>query len=322
MEHIIAKIDSILSHEPEAIRRAGKEYNFEDVYPILMKENAVLKTIRDNKVFLENVPQILLPNLQTTLNQLEAVFQSAAGFNPKGVENPNTERDNIANQVRANYGAFYQNILIPLKILMPEDDKNQEKIRKLIIDAETGLDEIKRAKTDADTVLKEIRGISAQTGVSKFESVFLRQAFIHRVWAIAWGVFVILGGIGMGSYIIWVLKGLMPNGNGGISFESYLHELVIKIMILSILSIVLYFFIRNYNANTHLYTLNKHRANCLKVFKAFIEATEDTQIRDGILMQTTKAIFEAGDTGFISSRLQKQQGFEITNLMEKIGKGT
>ena len=70
----------------------------------------------------------------------------------------------------------------------------------------------------------------------------------------------------------------------------------------------------------HLYTVNKHRENSLKTFQSFVKSTEDKKIQDVILTQATKAIFEVGDSGYLSSKEKTIRGLEITKIFDGIDK--
>jgi hypothetical protein len=53
----------------------------------------------------------------------------------------------------------------------------------------------------------------------------------------------------------------------------------------------------------HLYTLNKHRANTLKSFEYLTQASDKIEAAsyNAILLKVTEAIYESGQTGYISS---------------------
>lgn len=65
----------------------------------------------------------------------------------------------------------------------------------------------------------------------------------------------------------------------------------------------------------HLYKLNKHRQNSLRVFEAFIKTADDEKTKNIIRLQATKTIFESGDTGFVKNVESKQQDLNINNLI-------
>jgi len=90
-----------------------------------------------------------------------------------------------------------------------------------------------------------------------------------------------------------------------------------KILLLSFFSVVFYQIARNYNANMHLYTLNKHRENSLRAFQTFVTSTDDPQTKDTVLTQATKAIFEAGNTGYVSSKEGSSSALETVKIIDQ-----
>jgi hypothetical protein len=68
----------------------------------------------------------------------------------------------------------------------------------------------------------------------------------------------------------------------------------------------------------HLHTLYKHKEVSLLTFKAFVEGAEDPKIKDAILLQATKSIFDIGDTGYLSSKESTVTGFETIKIVENL----
>ncbi|MDE0485291.1 MAG: hypothetical protein OXI67_22190 [Candidatus Poribacteria bacterium] len=61
--------------------------------------------------------------------------------------------------------------------------------------------------------------------------------------------------------------------------------------------------IKNYTAEKHLQTVNRHRQNALATFGAFVEAAgENRETRDAVLLAATKAIFDANQSGYLSAK--------------------
>ena len=56
---------------------------------------------------------------------------------------------------------------------------------------------------------------------------------------------------------------------------------------------------RMYKTNKHQESINKHRANALQTFQAFVEATIDPAVRDAVLMETTRSIFTITPSGYL-----------------------
>lgn len=56
---------------------------------------------------------------------------------------------------------------------------------------------------------------------------------------------------------------------------------------------------RNYKALKRLATINNHRAISIRTLQAFSSAAAQTQTKDAVLMEATRAVFGNVPTGFI-----------------------
>jgi hypothetical protein len=52
----------------------------------------------------------------------------------------------------------------------------------------------------------------------------------------------------------------------------------------------------------HQSVINRHRANALKTFQAFVKASNDEKIRDAVLLETTRSIFSISPSGYIDAK--------------------
>ncbi|WP_257972008.1 hypothetical protein [Vibrio parahaemolyticus] len=55
-----------------------------------------------------------------------------------------------------------------------------------------------------------------------------------------------------------------------------------------------------YKATKHQAAANKFKGNSLKTFQAFVKATDDDSVRDAVLVETTRAIFNESATGYLN----------------------
>ena len=61
--------------------------------------------------------------------------------------------------------------------------------------------------------------------------------------------------------------------------------------------------IKNYTAQKHLEVINTHRQNALETFDTFVTAAgENRETRDAVLLSATEAIFDANQTGYLSTK--------------------
>ncbi len=86
--------------------------------------------------------------------------------------------------------------------------------------------------------------------------------------------------------------------NHAITIEA-LQQTVARILIITLLYSVVVWVARNYFANRHNYTVNRHRRNAMQTFRAFVEGTEDKVTQDFILRQAAACAFAPQQTGYL-----------------------
>ncbi|WP_204348685.1 hypothetical protein, partial [Serratia marcescens] len=80
-----------------------------------------------------------------------------------------------------------------------------------------------------------------------------------------------------------------------------------KFFLLSVLIGATIWFGRTYRALKHLETINRHRANSLRTFQAFVKAASTDQIRDSVLVEAARSIFMIAPTGYVEQDTQAEQ---------------
>jgi hypothetical protein len=75
-----------------------------------------------------------------------------------------------------------------------------------------------------------------------------------------------------------------------------------RLFVLSLLYYAIVFSVRNFSAARHNMVVNLHRRNALIAFEAFVDsASADQQTKNAVLLQATKAIFDAQPSGFLKN---------------------
>lgn len=277
----------------------------------------------------QTLPLELLPDAELTklVNELKApqeLLQKIRDFsieeqNPKGV------RDSLAQQVITAIDRFYiiAHIWVPYLAYQKGDvQKNIESLNTSVKNASNILDE---TKTDVETKKKEIDSVvlaakeaSATVGVGHFSSNFETEASTlegnAEKWLKATGI---LAGVTLLMTVIlyFVLK--IPDNA---STAQIVQVLSTKLILITVFFTATLWAGKMYKATMHQMTINKHRANALKTFQAFIKASNEVSTRDAVLMETTKSIFSVMPSGYIDNE-QSNVG-KNTNIIEVIKSGS
>ncbi len=96
-----------------------------------------------------------------------------------------------------------------------------------------------------------------------------------------------------------------------------IQYVVAKLLVISTLSFGVLWCARHYRAERHNETLNRHRANALMTFRAFVEGTTDNRVKDAILLQAAQAAFVGRPTGFDAP---EKDAPSINPVVEILGK--
>jgi len=101
--------------------------------------------------------------------------------------------------------------------------------------------------------------------------------------------------------IFWkLLKDLLPTDN---ALSVILPNLLAKGFFLSLVYLLLNRSIKNYTAEKHLEVINTHRQNALETVDPFITVVgEDSGTRNEMLLAATKTIFDANQSGYLSTK--------------------
>lgn len=162
-------------------------------------------------------------------------------------------------------------------------------------------------RTSADSTLTALNKEAGKIGVKQYAEIFDNQAKEHsksskeglgraQWWLISAGaLFAILVVLFMFLDSIFSIKGAAT-----FTPEVFVH-VAGRFLLVSLIIFLVSFSFKQFRINMHLYTLNKHRANTLKSFEYLTLAPDklDPGTYNAILMEVAKAIYEAGQTGYI-----------------------
>lgn len=316
MDEIKPIIDKLTQINIVTLKREGRDFDFTDIHSLIVEIFESVKTLENHPEFWNYLPQNKRNNIKNYLGQFLKYIEQIQGFNPNQ-GNPQSVRDEIANNIRNNYNEFFEHLFPRLKLHILEKEFSTQKIQNTLKESKSLLEEIQKQKQKGEEILKVMREISAVAGVSNFAGVFGEQAKKHKKSANWWLIVSIITAVAIGCFLWWVFDQLVETIKSEVGFQVSIQIFLAKILLLSFFSVVFYQIVKNYNANMHLYTLNKHRENSLKTFQAFVESTNDPKTKDAVLIQATKAIFEAGDTGYVSSKDGTITGMETIKIVEQ-----
>lgn len=299
-EQIQEKLGILAKITPESLIRTddlGRTLDFSggvEYFERTLKQFSKLKGVN-----LDDFPDKNLQNLLNLASGAIAIFENIKKFQSTQA-NPVEGRNNLIQQVKNQYeGQFNQ-----ITAVLAHDYAEGTDFESLVGEAKATVSrveeegkKIEAASKQMDDILTAARKAAPVIGGAKYAGIFKEEADAHKEKARSWliataclaGLTLIVAVISI-SYYIKVIKDM----NTAQSIQIGLAKLAILA--------VLYFGIvwsgRVYKAQQHNCVVNQHRHNALSTFETFVNATEDKETKNAVLIQTTKAIFSPQHSGF------------------------
>ena len=258
--------------------------------------------------------------LQISVDQFANDF--VREFNNKPNNSPNS-KSNLDRIAFINDHLLHPARLVSLSNKIPDAYLDEFKKQSTLVE-----NQIKQNFKESQSLMESLKEAGSSLGAEQFRSVFDGQSEEYNRSATWWLRLSILISILSGLLILCLDLDLIGNVLNflakcwQIDFsykpapkDALIYQLSNRFFVTSFLTFVTFQIIKSFNANRHQYMMNKHRANCLKVFDIFHKSGFDDRTKDIILIQATKSIFEAGDSGFISTKHSAHGGdIEITRI--------
>ena len=136
--------------------------------------------------------------------------------------------------------------------------------------------------------------------ISQYKAIFQEQAKMHQKGSRFW---LVMAGVATLAFAVaFILLSIFVKIEGA-ALSSALQNLFTKGFLLSPIYVWLNRSIKNHTAQKHLEVINTHRQNALETFDTFVAAAEgDRETRDAVLLAATEAIFDANQTGYLSTK--------------------
>lgn len=317
-------LDEIDLEELKRSNLSGSGLSFESVHPDLLVVYEMFREILTSpREDLVNSAHAEVQNVRHYLPQFYEIAQKIRDFDIN-VENPRETHANLLKEISDFCGSVKSPLSQTIAYLKSKQvEQFESQINATVADAEKNFSaEVNRAKEinnaaeakEADRQKEfnrlklELENQLAKKSISSYEKVFADQGDDHqqgaRLWLITTGALTLVFGL-----IFWLLiKDLVPADL--VPKESQvpmiLQNLFTKGFFLSLIYLLLHRSIKNYTAEKHLETVNRHRQNALATFEAFTEAAgENRETRDAVLLAATDAIFDANQSGYLSVKTSR-----------------
>ena len=302
-------LSAIQNFDVERIPREaelGTDLNFNVILPVAKKLIGLYKRI--SAELMEDIPSNLsdkiIDRAKADLNVIEQILH----FRPT-TGSPGNERDRLIQEMKSAYASSFQAIhtIISYGVnIRPDLQTTQDDINEIVQglkkNSEDIIGELANFRDEAQNIIRDLREIAAEQGVSQQAIYFMEEYDSHIKQSKNWrrGTIVlasVLGLYALASFFMhkipWILH---PETN-----IQAVQLVSSKILLFAVISYMLFLVSRNFMSHKHNAIVNKHRQNALSTFKALVDAAEGIENKDVILAHASACIFSPQDTGYEKS---------------------
>jgi hypothetical protein len=322
LEAVTKQITELAAVDPKDLARTSDlspDINFKDAVPHFEEMLDLCKQLSQRD--LSRLTHQQLSAIAKGCTLLSSLITKVQEFNL----NQNTPGDvcnSIITEVSGAYDSVMNPMLLPLAFTATQatDYAKIEREAKgyhatVKEEAEELSKFITNARGEAERALAAVKEQAAEAGVSTHAQIFIGDAKKHDNAAKTWlKATIVMASITFVAAVAALVTAFFYHPE---SLKVTIQYIVAKLLVLSTLSFVVLWCARNYKSQKHNETLNKHRANALMSFRAFVEGTSDDRVKDAILLQAAHAAFSGRPTGFDAAEKELQT---INPVVEILGK--
>lgn len=272
---------------------------------------------------LEYLTDGAVTQIQQQVTAVNSHLQQVDSFSITSANNPSGTRDSLMTSVHTVTDQLYgvTATWIPFLAYQKGDvAKNITALNNAVGDAKQLLEDAKtdvaNRKKDVDGIVEKAREASASAGAAVFTQAFdseaTKQTESAGRWLKATAAFATLTMIVAG--LLWFFT------DKGLDYGELIQKFGTKLAILAILFTATVWCGRTYRALMHQSAMNRHRALSLQSFQAFLAAAADPGTKDAVLLETTRAIFTAGATGYLDGHASGQDSdIRVIDVAKGVG---
>lgn len=316
------KVEGLAKVDPKALARTSDlspDINFKDAVPHFEEMLELCKQLSQRDLSCLTHQQ--LNAISGACDKLNGLITQVNDF----TLNQNTPGDvcqSIITSVSSAYDDVMNPLLLPLAFTATQATdyakiEREAKGYHTTMKAEAeGLSKfIANARAEAERALAAVKEQAAEAGVSTNAQIFVLEAQRHENSARAWvKATIATASVTLIAAVAALVTAFVYHPAG---LTAAIQYIVAKLLVLSTLSFGVIWCARHYRSHKHNETLNKHRANALMTFRAFVEGTSDERVKDAILLQAAQAAFSGRPTGFDAP---EKEPSTINPVVEILGK--
>lgn len=322
LDALQATLGELAATSPQSLARTSDlspDINFKNAVPYFEEILDLCKQLNQRDISRLTTPQLdKITKAYTTINKHITQVRDFT-------LNQNTPGDvcaNITAQIASAYDVVMDPLLLPLAFTATQatDYSKIEREAKgyhstMKAEAEKLSQFIASSHSEATSALAAVKEQAAEAGVSSNAQIFVNESAGHAKLAKRWMIATIaMASVTFSAAVGALIAAILVEPASAAAAIQYIFA---KLIVLSTLSFGVFWCAKNYKSQKHNQTLNRHRANALMTFRAFVEGSTDDRIKDAILLQAAQAAFAGRQTGFNAPDKDSQT---INPVVEILGK--
>ena len=310
----------------ELLRKDFGEYSLEETKPHLDRIKKIFDDIF-GYLSTENLSTNFLSIFENQLKIFEQFTRQITG-DFKDI----TQREDWINRIKDKEIEIFKSLFPIYSYIQFVDPSKDKKLQKLLEISEQKIKKLNENLNKTENLLNEAQKKATQSEIIKYGNFFGQEASGNKRNAHI-NFWVMIGCIVLTlSLSVFFLREITFLKTEGANFWSNLfntintQNIIIKFVVLSLGGYLISHFSKVYSAEKHLYNLNIQRQNALNSHKQILdsiistESENEKEIRNAILLELTRAIFESKDTGYLNgvqSPTSTSQIVEISKTLTK-----
>lgn len=315
---IIKKINA-----KDLIRREelGVDLNFAEAEDDFEQAINLFKSLSDLDISL--IPDQTLHILNDTLTSFITSINSIKTYS--ATEGLN-KRQSLISDIKNNYSSWFSTLspVIAFCIKSGTDydalqRKSREALESFIAELTTAKKERETAKKDIEEIVQSVRKAAAEVGVTQHTTNFSDAAKVFSEGKTFWMRSILIDLVLIIVYSFWAFWHCPILLTEPYSY-TFIQAGLPRFTGLIALFYFLFIATSNYRAQAHNYIINKNKQNALSTFETFVKATDNEEIKNAVLLQTTKSIFANTASGYLKNEASGDDSSQIIEIVKDVSK--
>lgn len=323
----------------ELVRKdLGDELNFEAGTETFVRTFHLLKELQ--LAHLNELHHGLLTSLASTLREVDSSFAEIMSFTGEGMTDKTAGRDQRISRAYEVYGdlfrftkdaVFYsatepmvREVSGKVQQLHSEATTTSIESRQLQATIRSHYEELDKdlqtLKTEMSQRNKKFDDLFAELGVKGHSKRFKEQADKDEKFALLWmasaGI-LLAAVVGVVLYFESEVIGMLAK----YGWQAAAVASSGRVLLVSALSVMILFCVRNYSASRHNGVVNRHRQHALDTFEIFRDSAQEPETKEIVLTNAMGAIFAPQSSGFLKAANEPPQPPQVIEMLRPALKG-